>query len=140
MQEVEGLFRQAFQEVLRQTSFQLLLPAPSPQELWDLLTTVPLSAYQDARQRLDVAEERQRWFYRLRRRPLKTATSVVDEYLTLRLLVRQFPPQDPKTGSFSQSGAATKRATKYGMSFPVARKTLENQKMRSRSAFPTRPW
>jgi hypothetical protein len=82
-------------ELRRTAHFQVLLQASSPQELWDLLTTVPLSAYQDARQRLEVAEERQRWLYRLRRRPLKTATSMVDEYLALRLLVRQFSPDDP---------------------------------------------
>jgi hypothetical protein len=82
-------------ELRRTAHFQLLLQASSPQELWHLLTTVPLSAYQDARQRQEVAEERQRWLYRLRRRPLKTATSMVDQYLALRLFVRQFPPDGP---------------------------------------------
>ena len=82
-------------ELRRTAHFQILLQASSPQELWDLLTSVPLSAYQDARQRLEVAEERQRWLYRLRRRPLKTATSMVDQYLALRLLVRQVSPDDP---------------------------------------------
>jgi hypothetical protein len=81
-------------ELRRTAHFQILLQASSPQELWELLTTVPLSAYQDARLRQEVAEERQRWLYRLRRRPLKTATSMVDEYLALRLFVRQNSPDD----------------------------------------------
>lgn len=83
-------------ELRRTAHFQvLLLPASSPQELWDLLATVPLAAYQQARRRLEAAEERQRWLYRFRRWPLKTTTAMIDEYLVLRQLVHQLDPADP---------------------------------------------
>jgi len=87
--------RKKTSELRRTGHFQILLRAPTLTDLWQQLRSVPLSAYQKARQRLEVAEERQRWLYRLHRWPLKTATAMVKEYLSLRRQVQVTMPAGP---------------------------------------------
>ncbi|MCP5013248.1 MAG: hypothetical protein GY942_24985 [Aestuariibacter sp.] len=80
---------------LRRTAhFQILFPASSVQELEKRLSLVSLSSYQTARQRLDAAEERQRWLYRLHRWPDKTSVALVKEYLHLQHQLNSLQPTD----------------------------------------------
>ena len=75
--------------------FQILLRAADMTELWQRLGEVSLSAYHAARERLEAAEERQRWVYRLHRWPLKTAISMVSEYLKLHQQLNSAQPAGP---------------------------------------------
>ncbi len=60
--------------------FQVLLSASSIEELCDLFSSVFLETYQQARQSLENAEEKERVRYRLRRWPKKTAQALAAEY------------------------------------------------------------
>jgi hypothetical protein len=87
--------RKTTAELRRTAHCQVLLRAPTFTALWEQLRSVPLAAYHMARQRLDAAEEQQRWRYRLHRWPIKTATAMVREYLTLRHQVQVVMPTGP---------------------------------------------
>lgn len=87
--------RKSTAELRRTAHCQVQLRAPTFTALWEQLRSVPLSAYHAARQRLDAAEERQRWRYRLHRWPTKTATAMVTEYLTLHHRIQALMPAGP---------------------------------------------
>ncbi len=81
---------------LRRTAhFQILWRASSMAELGQRLGEVSLTAYQTAREKLEAAEEKQRWLYRLHRWPTKTAMNMVTEYLALRHLQHSVQPAGP---------------------------------------------
>jgi hypothetical protein len=84
--------RKSTAELRRTAHCQILLRAPTFTALWEQLRSVPLSAYHAARERLEAAEERQRWLYRLHRWPARTATAMVMEYLILRRQVQAVMP------------------------------------------------
>jgi hypothetical protein len=81
---------------LRRTAhFQILWRASSMSELCQRLGEVSLTAYQAARERLEAAEEKQRWLYRLHRWPTKTAMDMVIQYLALRHQRHSAQPAGP---------------------------------------------
>lgn len=87
--------RKQTSELRRTGHFQVLLRAPSFKALWQALCEVPVAAYRAARQRLEAAEERQRWLYRLHRWPAKTAAAMVGEYVKLRRQLEAGMPAGP---------------------------------------------
>ena len=81
---------------LRRTGhFQILLRAQTMTELWQRLREVPLAAYQAARERLEAAEEKERWMYRLHRWPAKTAKAMIAKYHGLQHQLNSAQPAGP---------------------------------------------